>query len=128
MSANRHIAHKYNKTAESESMLETTMLEIATLTTWAAFITYLSWYVTSAKYNAPLTVDEARMLWKIHRQDGHCSAKRWREIRSHDKIVGFECDCGYAHLQRRPVVAGTLAYDHLGMQVSAYDKPQTTYG
>jgi hypothetical protein len=79
------------------------MLEIITPTMWATFAAYATWYLTSAKDYAPLTSKEAEMLWKIHRQDANCNAKKWRIIKYKGKIVGFECECGHKHEQKRPI-------------------------
>jgi hypothetical protein len=85
------------------------LIEILGIAVWTAFVAYVTWYLTSAKYSVPLTVDEARILWKIHRKNINCGATRWREVRQHGKTVGFECECGFRHLQKRNVVAGSPA-------------------
>ena len=71
---------------------------------WVCFAVYAIWYFASAKRHAPLTPDEAKLLWKIHKQNIKCSARKWREIKRGDKIIGFECECGYKHIQRRPMI------------------------
>ncbi len=84
-------------------------IEIIAVTVWTAFVTYATWYFTSAKYSVPLSVDEARMLWRIHKRHVQCDATRWREVKQHGKTIGFECECGFKHLQKRNVVAGPPA-------------------
>ena len=79
------------------------MLEILSSTLWVCFLLYATWYLTSAKDFAPLTREEAELLWKIHKQDMGCKAKRWYEIRHEGELVGFECECGYVHVQKRPI-------------------------
>ncbi|MBS7616330.1 hypothetical protein KEJ45_03940 [Candidatus Bathyarchaeota archaeon] len=81
------------------------MIEIIMATLWACFAAYAIWYFTMAKHYAPLTLTEAKILWKIHKQNTGCSSKMWREIRRGEKIVGFECECGYKHIQKRPITA-----------------------
>jgi hypothetical protein len=81
------------------------MWEILALGLWTFFVAYTTWYFTKAKYTVPISVNEARILWKIHRRDLRCNGRKWREIKSDEKLVGFECECGYRHVQRRPVVA-----------------------
>ena len=56
-------------------------IEILAITVWIGFVAYATWYVTSAKYSVPLSVDEARILWKIHKKNVDCGATRWREVR-----------------------------------------------
>lgn len=81
------------------------MWEIITSTVWAGFAIYTVWYFAYAKHFAPITYNEARILWKIHKQSANCNGKRWREIKRKNAIVGFECECGYKHIQRRPIVS-----------------------
>ncbi|MDH5753667.1 MAG: hypothetical protein OEY95_00435 [Candidatus Bathyarchaeota archaeon] len=83
------------------------MLEILLPAVWACFTVYTTWYFASAKHYAPLTLKEAKILWKIHKQDVQCEAKKWREIRHGDEIVGFECGCGYKHIQKCPITVNT---------------------
>jgi hypothetical protein len=81
------------------------MLEIIMPAIWIVFVTYIVWYCTSAKNFAPITSSEAKMLWVLHKNDVQCNAKRWREVRRMGKTVGFECECGHKHIQRRPIVS-----------------------
>jgi len=84
------------------------METILLLTVCAAFAAGLLWWMLAAKRSEPITTDEARMLWKIHRKDAHCSGQRWEPIkRKDDRIEGFFCECGYHYLQKRPVLVGT---------------------
>lgn len=79
------------------------MIEIIAPIVWAGLIVYIVWYFMVAKHYAPLTRDEVSLLWKIHKQNAGCRAKSWKEIRHGRKIVGFECGCGYRHVQKRPI-------------------------
>jgi len=80
------------------------MIEIIGLIVWTLFVAYATWYVTKAKNYAPITHIEARMLWMIHKNAHQCNGKRWREIKRRSKTIGFECECGYSHVQLRPIV------------------------
>lgn len=80
-------------------------LEILVFASWTTLIAYATWYFTSAKYYAPLTLDEAKILWKIHKQNIGCNGRKWQVVKRRGKIVGFKCECGYKHVQRRPIVA-----------------------
>jgi hypothetical protein len=71
---------------------------------WIGVAAYAIWYFGSAKNYAPLTVEEIRVLWKIHKQDTKCSSGRWEKIRKGRKVIGFKCGCGYRHVQKRPLV------------------------
>lgn len=95
-------------------------LEILMLTLWLCFAGYATWYLTSANKYAPLTFSEADILWKIHKQSIRCEGRKWREIIHRGKIVGFECECGYRHIQKRPITVSTP-------ETSVFDKLHTTY-
>jgi hypothetical protein len=74
---------------------------------WACFSAYLLWFITAVKRNEPITVDEAKTLWRIHKKNTHCTGHSWHPIkRRGGKIKGFKCDCGYKYSQIRPIVAG----------------------
>lgn len=82
------------------------MLTIILSASWALFTCYLLWYATSAKRNVPITINDAKMLWKIHKQSANCAGHKWRLItRRSGKIQGFECECGYKYTQIRPLVS-----------------------
>ncbi|MCS7113857.1 MAG: hypothetical protein RMJ15_02820 [Nitrososphaerota archaeon] len=83
------------------------MIEIIAPIIWAGLIIYIVWYFVGAKHYAPLTHDEAKILWKIHKQNARCPSKMWKEIRRGKKIIGFECECGYRHIQKRPIKSNT---------------------
>lgn len=98
------------------------MSGILMLTSWGCFAAYVTWYFTSAKHYAPLTLDEAKILWKIHKQKAQCKAGKCYQIIRRGKIVGFKCQCGHEHTQKRPITASkpasqvhsqTLALDEL---------------
>jgi hypothetical protein len=109
-----------------EAIIETfinmtkTNLEILMLTLWLFFAGYATWYLTSAKRYAPLTFHEADILWRIHKQSIRCKATKWREIKRRGKIVGFECECGYRHIQKCPITVSAP-------ENSVLDKLHTTY-
>jgi hypothetical protein len=105
------------------------MLEILVPAVWACFAAYSAWYITSVKRYAPITRGEARALWHIHKQSARCQAKKCKEITRGGKVVGFECDCGYKHFQKRPIV-GNASVCNIKMEdpdSSAFDSLHTTY-
>lgn len=95
-------------------------VEILVLALWSCFAVYAIWYLTSVNEYAPLTFNEADTLWKIHKHSVRCEGKEWREIMRGGKIVGFECECGYRHVQKRPIMVSTP-------ETSVFDKLHTTY-
>jgi hypothetical protein len=86
------------------------MLETATLYSFlvpsilVSFSTYASWYFVSAKRYAPLTEDEVKTLWVIHKQKASCKAKNCQKIIRNKKLIGFKCGCGHMHVQKRSMV------------------------
>ena len=93
---------------------------------WASFTTYTVWYVTRAKHYSPITPNEARQLWVIHRQTFNCNGKRWRQIRRGGATIGFQCECGHRHIQKRPIV-GSMPIASIDTEVSAFDRLHTTH-
>jgi hypothetical protein len=84
---------------------------------WSVFAFYLLWYMTSVKRSEPITIDEAKMLWKIHKKSCSCSSNKWQPItRRGGKIGGFQCECGYKYAQNRPIVAGIPKNQRLTQQ------------
>jgi hypothetical protein len=71
---------------------------------WLSLGLAIAWFLLSAKRVVPLTKQEAETLWKIHKQKTQCAGKRWQEISNRDKIVGFECECGHKHVQKKHIV------------------------
>jgi hypothetical protein len=105
------------------------MMEIIMVTLWVCLATYMTWYFTSAKNYAPITSKEARILWKIHKRTILCDARKWREIKRGGKIIGFECECGYKHVQKRPIVANTPSpnINSQNAQTSVFDQLHAPY-
>lgn len=99
------------------------------LASWACLLAYTVWYSTSAKNLAPITVKEAKLLWKIHKQNVSCQSRKWRIIKRKNKIIGFECGCGYKHIQKRPIVANVpvSSIRSHGSQKSVLDKLHAPY-
>ncbi|MGB9741397.1 MAG: hypothetical protein ACP5IM_03975 [Candidatus Bathyarchaeia archaeon] len=73
-------------------------------TVLAFFMIYATWYFSSLKTFAPMTREEAKLLWKIHKKETGCTAKKLHEIKRKNKIVGFKCECGYKYLKKRPIM------------------------
>jgi len=71
---------------------------------WLSLGFATAWFLLSAKRVVPLTHEEAETLWKIHRQQTKCRAEGWQEIVRKNKIIGFECECGYNHVQKKHIV------------------------
>jgi hypothetical protein len=48
--------------------------------------------------------EEAESLWKFHRSTKCCGAEKWQKITKRNKLIGFECECGYKHVQKKPLI------------------------
>ncbi len=73
-------------------------------TLWVTFGCAIAWYLLSAKNYHVITAHELQMLWKTHKQFNHCAANKFEPIYKGKKLVGYKCQCGYKHLQERPLV------------------------
>ena len=74
-----------------------------------------------AKRSIPITPNEAKMMWMMHRKNTSCKCHKWQPIkRKKDKIVGFRCECGYRYTQKRPLVCKSLKH---GAEYSEYPAP-----
>ena len=71
---------------------------------WLSLGFVIAWFLLSAKRVVPLTLEEAETLWKFHKQKTGCRAESWREIARGNKIVGFECECGHKHVQKKHLI------------------------
>jgi hypothetical protein len=65
---------------------------------------YIAWIMLSAKRLVSMSLKEAEMLWKFHTKSNCCNAKTWQEITRKKKIIGYTCECGYKHIQRKPMI------------------------
>jgi hypothetical protein len=91
--------------------IDTPLILLAAI--WASFTGYAVWYLTSAKRNVPITFDDAKTLWKIHKKNAKCPGHKWRPIsRRGGKISGFECECGYKYNQKRPIISSMPKNSH----------------
>jgi hypothetical protein len=71
---------------------------------WLTLGLFIVWLLLGAKRVVPLTREEAETLWKVHKQQARCRAKKYTELTSKDKIVGFQCDCGHKHVQKKHII------------------------
>ena len=75
------------------------------VTVWGTLTAFGLWLFAIAKQKVPITVDEATVLWKIHKQNVHCSQRKWHPLTERSgKVTGFKCECGYKYSQRRHFV------------------------
>ena len=71
---------------------------------WLSLGFVIAWFLLSAKRVVPLTREEAETLWKFHKQKTKCRAESWQEIVRRNKIIGFECECGHKHIQKKHII------------------------
>ena len=65
---------------------------------------YIAYLIISARHDAPMTKEEAETLWKFHKTKTCCKAKTWNEITKKNKLIGYECDCGFKQTQKKPII------------------------
>lgn len=59
-----------------------------------------------AKRSAPVSKDDAEVLWNMHKQNDLCTAHKWKPVkRGRRKIVGFKCECGHTYTHKRPLLS-----------------------
>jgi hypothetical protein len=93
---------------------------------WACLGIYVAWYFGRAKHYSPISAVEAKQLWKIHTQDVQCNGKKWQKVKRGRQIVGFECECGHKHVQKRPIAAhGPVTT--FNSKVSTFDRIHTSH-
>jgi len=84
------------------------MLNTLLLTAWSG-LAACAVIFSLAKRSAPITANDAKVIWTMHKKTAHCSGHKWQPIkRKKDKIVGFRCECGYKYTQKRPLVCRAL--------------------
>ena len=71
---------------------------------WGTFGCYFVWFAFSAKKFQQITVGDVYVLWKTHKQFAKCKASECIQIVKGKKLVGFTCECGHEHLQKRPII------------------------
>ena len=65
---------------------------------------YIAYVLLSARNVVPMSYEEAESLWKFHRQTKCCGAQTWHEITKKTKLIGYECECGFQHIQKKPLI------------------------
>jgi len=81
------------------------MFEVALLTAFSGLV-LSSVCMTAIKRTAPVSRDDAEVLWNMHKQKDLCLARKWKPTKRGKKnIVGFKCECGHAYTQKRPLLS-----------------------
>jgi hypothetical protein len=73
-------------------------------TVWVSFGCLASWFMLSAKKHQAISAEEIDVLWKSHKQFSKCNSKKFEKIMKGEKIIGYKCECGYEHQQKRPII------------------------
>jgi hypothetical protein len=69
--------------------------------------------LATVRQMAPMTAEEAKVIWTLHKKTSLCKGRRPILIRKKkDKIVGFRCDCGYCYTQERPLLLKSMKNDN----------------
>ena len=64
----------------------------------------MSYILLSARNIVPMPREEAEKLRKFHKQTKGCKAQTWHEITKKNKVIGYECECGYKHIQKKHLI------------------------
>lgn len=110
------------------TILQTVTANVHTisLTLVAAFAAYSASHFARARRFYPVTTAEAKQLWALHKLDTGCPSKKWKQIKHKTQTVGFQCQCGYRHVQRKSLVAHRPVLLDTAKS-SAYNRLHTTY-
>ena len=110
------------------SMLEilTHNLWIIMPSIWACLALYAAWFFVRLKSYSAISPTEAKQLWMIHRRDANCNGRKWRQVKRGKKTIGYECECGYKHLQQKPIIGRTPA-TFSRPEVTTFDKLHTSH-
>ena len=73
-------------------------------TVWITVGIVAAWFILSAKKHQAISANEVNMLWKSHKQFNKCKARKFEKIIKGKKIIGYKCECGYEHKQKRPII------------------------
>jgi hypothetical protein len=71
---------------------------------WVSLGLFVAWFLLSAQRSVAISPEEAEMLWKIHKQKAQCNAKKYEAITRRGKTMGFKCECGHKHIQKKHIV------------------------
>ena len=71
---------------------------------WIGFGCIICWFILAAKKHQPISEKEVNHLWLSHKQFSQCKAKKYNKISKGKKIIGYKCQCGYEHKQKRPII------------------------
>jgi len=62
--------------------------------------------VAATKRTMPITVEDAKVLWTLHKQNSRCRCKNWSLLKpKKDKVNGFICECGFKYTQKKPIIS-----------------------
>jgi hypothetical protein len=84
------------------------MWQITVAAVWIVLAGYVTWYIVAAKDYVQMDAEELLLLWKIHKDKTGCKAKTWKELRQGSRIIGFECECGHRHVQKRLITLRSM--------------------
>ena len=71
---------------------------------WLSLGFLIAWLLLSAKLTVPMSKEEIDTLWTFHKQKTKCESKSCKEIIQKNNIIGFECECGFNHIQKKPLI------------------------
>jgi hypothetical protein len=71
---------------------------------WLSLGFFIAWFLLSARISVPLTQKELETLWTFHKQNSGCNSKGYKKVIRKNECVGFECECGHVHIQKRPLI------------------------
>ena len=53
-----------------------------------------------------ITVEDAKVIWTLHKQNSRCKCRNWGLLKpKNGKVNGFQCECGYKYVQKKPLLS-----------------------
>jgi hypothetical protein len=45
------------------------------------------------------------VMWTLHKQNASCKCIKWSLLKhKKDRVIGFQCECGYKFKQKKPLI------------------------
>jgi hypothetical protein len=82
------------------------MLTLLISTSWACLVICGVLVIAATKRTVAISVEDAKVMWTLHKRNSRCNCKSWRLIKQKKgKVRGFQCECGFKYSQKKPLLS-----------------------
>jgi hypothetical protein len=61
--------------------------------------------IAATKRTIPITIEDANVMWTLHKQNSRCKCKHWSLLKPQKgRVNGFQCECGYKYTQKKSII------------------------